>query len=100
MSLTDLLINVVALGLVAIMGWSLWSLSNAPLNSVQRLWWVFAVIILPGVGALAWLWWIKRYYPRRKAQDPRWDPAAAPHGAIRTGRPRPSRGRYRTPGED
>lgn len=100
MSLADLLINVIALGVVAIMGWSIWSLNHAPLNSVQRLWWVFAVLILPGIGSLAWLWWIGRYYPRRKAQEPDWDPALQRHSRARLGRPRPSRGRYRSPGED
>lgn len=81
------------------MVWSIWNLSSSPLHPVQRLWWIFAIIILPGLGSFAWLWWIKRYYPRRKATDPDWDPAAKNYTQQPMGRPRPGRGKYRTPGD-
>lgn len=77
------------------MVWSLWSLSQSPLNPVQRVWWILAVLILPGFGSVAWWWWIKRHYPRRKAEDPDWDPAVNKHVRGQQGRPRPSRGRYK-----
>lgn len=79
------------------MVWSLWSLTKAPLNAVQRLWWVLAIFILPGIGSIAWWWWIKRYYPRRHAEDPTWDPATKASNQQVMGRPRPSRGRYSNP---
>lgn len=88
-----------AIALAIFMVWSLWSLSNSPLNATQRVWWVFAVLILPGVGSFAWWWWIKRYYPRRKREDAEWDPAANSDSRAAGGRPRPSRGRYRKFGE-
>lgn len=91
--------NLGVLALVILMTWSLWNLSNSPLHSVQRLWWVFAVLILPGIGSLAWMWWIKRYYPQRKAQDPQWDPATTHHTSLAQRRPRPSRGKYTQPGD-
>lgn len=77
--------------------WSLMNLSRAPLHPVERLWWMLAIVILPGVGSLAWLWWIKRYYPRRKAMDPDWDPSTRDNTPRRLGRPRPGRGKYHHP---
>lgn len=58
---------------------------------------MLGIVILPGIGSAAWLWWIKRYYPRRKAADPDWDPAAEQTSTVRQGRPRPGRGKYRPP---
>ncbi|HIY86214.1 MAG TPA: hypothetical protein H9822_07185 [Candidatus Yaniella excrementavium] len=84
-----------AIALVGFMAWSLWSLTRSPLNPVQRLWWVLAVLILPGIGSLAWWWWIRRHYPRRKAQDPDWDPSVSKSTRAQQGRPRPSRARYK-----
>lgn len=84
--------------LAVFMLWSLVNLSSSPLHPVQRLWWMLGIIILPGVGSVAWLWWIKRYYPRRKAADPDWNPADRRHpSAAVSRRPRPGRGRYDRP---
>lgn len=87
----DLMLTIGSVGLVVLMAWSLWNLTSAPLNGIQRLWWVFAILIVPGVGSLVWWWWIKRYYPGRKAQDPSWDPAQRPTTQQIGGRPRPNR---------
>ena len=91
----DIAVTVGAIALVGFMVWSLWSLTHSPLNPVQRLWWVLAVLILPGVGSIAWWWWIQRHYPRRKAEDPDWDPAVSKFSRAQQGRPRPSRNRYK-----
>lgn len=98
-TVVDIGITLVAIALVIFMAWSLWSLGKSPLNPTQRIWWLFAIIILPGIGSFAWWWWIKRYYPRRHAEDPQWDPASKKQASSQMGRPRPSRGRYRHPGD-
>src|SRR5699024_12425911 len=84
--------------LAVFMLWSLANLSSSPLHPVQRLWWMLGIIILPGVGSAAWLWWIKPYYPRRKAPDPHWNPPArhGPSAAV-SRPPRPGRCRYQRP---
>jgi len=95
--LGEVAITASALLLVVLMVWSLWNLSNSPLNPTQRIWWVLAVLILPGLGSMCWWWWIRRYYPRRKAADPTWDPAVHKNLQSEAGRPRPGRRRYRGP---
>lgn len=92
-------ITLGSIGLVILMAWSLWSLNRSPLNPVQRIWWMFAILILPGVGSLAWMWWILRYYPRRKLSEPDWEPGAQREQRYTAERPRPSRGRYRHPAD-
>lgn len=92
MSTLELVLFVGFAGLAAFMLWSLFSLGSSPLHPVQRLYWMLGIVILPGIGSAAWLWWIKRYYPRRKALEPGWDPAdRAPSSATTTRRPRPGR---------
>src|SRR5690625_6606249 len=95
-TLGDVAFTISALVLVGLMVWSLWNLSDSPLNPMQRIWWMLAILILPGVGSISWWWWIRRYYPRRKAEDPHWDSAVDKHVQNQVGRPRPGRGRYRS----
>src|SRR5699024_12336124 len=92
-TLGDVAFTISALVLVSLMVWSLWNLSDSPLNPMQRIWWMLAILILPGVGSISW-WWIRRYYPRRKVEDPHWDPAVDKHVQSQVGRPRPGRGRH------
>jgi len=79
--------------------WSLMNLSSSPLHPTKRLWWMLGIIILPGIGSLAWLWWIKRYYPRRKALEPDWDPVTNQTNPPVMGRPRPGSGKYQRPSD-
>lgn len=97
MSGTEIVFFVAFASLAVFMLWSLLNLSSSPLHPVQRLWWMLSIVILPGIGSAAWLWWIKRYYPRRKAADPSWDPAERRSSTAMPGRPRPGRGKYRSP---
>lgn len=50
------------------------TLSRSPLDERRRVPWVLAIVCLPGLGSLAWLWWRYRHYPARRAEQPDWDP--------------------------
>lgn len=71
------------------------SLARGPLDARARLPWAVAMLILPVLGALIWLWWRHRYYPARRREQPGWDPnrrevaALPPSRGSRT--PAPSR---------
>lgn len=65
---------VVAVAVVGILGWAVVSLSRSPLDVHRRLPWVVALFVLPVVGPAVWLWWRYWYYPRRRAEEPEWDP--------------------------
>src|SRR5699024_1493881 len=58
-TLGDVAFTISALVLVGLMVWSLWNLSDSPLNPMQRIWWMLAILILPGVGSISWWWWIR-----------------------------------------
>lgn len=50
------------------------SLARSPLEPRARLPWVGLMLLLPGLGALIWLWWRHRYYPARRREQPGWNP--------------------------
>lgn len=62
----------IVIGLLYVAG--LATLSRSPLDERRRVPWVLAIVCLPGLGALVWLWWRYRYYPARRAEQPSWDP--------------------------
>ncbi|MFC7402218.1 PLD nuclease N-terminal domain-containing protein [Citricoccus sp. GCM10030269] len=65
---------VVALAVVAMLVFSLVSLSRSPLDPSRRVPWAFALFLLPVLGPAVWLWWRFYYYPRRASEQPDWDP--------------------------
>src|SRR5690625_7889307 len=79
-TLGDVAFTISALVLVGLMVWSLWNLSDSPLNPMQRIWWMLAILILPGVGSISWWWWIRRYYPRRRSEERRVGKECGPGG--------------------
>lgn len=50
------------------------SLLRGPLDERRRLPWAVAMLVLPVVGSLIWLWWRHRHYPARRRAQPDWDP--------------------------
>ncbi|GEM_PF-1302751 len=68
----------IVIGLLYVVG--LVTLSRSSLDERRRVPWVLAIVCLPGLGSLVWLWWRYRYYPARRAEQPGWDPnsTAAP----------------------
>jgi hypothetical protein len=70
----EILLWIVAAAVVAMLVYSLASLSSSPLDPARRIPWAFALFLLPVLGPAVWLWWRFYYYPRRKAEHPHWDP--------------------------
>lgn len=70
----EVLMWAVAAAVVALLVAALVSLSASPLDPVRRLPWAIALFVLPVIGPAVWLWWRFSYYPKRKAEQPDWDP--------------------------
>lgn len=70
----EILLWIVVIAVVGMLVWSLVSLSHSPLDPGRRIPWAFMMFLLPVLGPAVWLWWRFYYYPRRKAEQPSWDP--------------------------
>lgn len=70
----EVLMWALAAAVVALLVAALVSLSASPLDPARRLPWAIALFILPVIGPAVWLWWRFWHYPRRKAEQPDWDP--------------------------
>lgn len=71
---TQILLWILVLALLILLVWSLVSLSHSPLSPGRRIPWAFVMFLLPVLGPAVWMWWRFYYYPRRKAEQPHWDP--------------------------
>ncbi|NUL44929.1 PLDc_N domain-containing protein [Cellulosimicrobium funkei] len=70
----EILLWILVIAVVGMLVWSLVSLSHSPLDPGRRIPWAFLMFLLPVLGPAVWLWWRFYYYPRRKAEQPSWDP--------------------------
>ena len=71
---TEILLWVLVIAILVLLVWSLVSLSHSPLSAGRRISWAFLMFLLPVLGPAVWMWWRFYYYPRRKAEQPHWDP--------------------------
>lgn len=73
-SLAEISLWILAITILALLVWSLVSLSHSPLSPGRRIPWAFLMFLLPVLGPAVWMWWRFYYYERRKAEQPDWDP--------------------------
>lgn len=70
----EVLLQVLGAALVVLVIVAVMSLLSSPLDPQRRLIWVVTIFVLPLVGPAVWLWWRYWYYPRRRQEQPDWDP--------------------------